>query len=89
MGCDILISVDEDFSTISKIKVENKDRTHGFSSFKFMPDTDDNVILTIKTREVGEQISSFIQAFETLTGKSLMNEVSIPGDYKFEGIEFL
>lgn len=61
--------------------------THGFSSFKFIPGTKDNIIVALKSEEVNGQVASYIMAFN-LAGKVLLPETKI-GNYKFEGIEFV
>lgn len=88
MGCDLLITANDGFTHISTTKIENKDRTHGFSSFKFIPGSNDNVILAIKSEEVNGKTGTFITAF-TIDGKVLLKEERIPTPYKYEGIEFL
>lgn len=61
--------------------------THGFSSFKFLPDTDDEVIVALKTMETAEKMGTFIMAF-TIRGKVLLPETLI-ADIKYEGLEFI
>lgn len=61
--------------------------THGFSSFKFVPDTDDQVILALKSEEDAGKVATYIIAF-TLDGQVLMPETKI-GDVKYEGLEFI
>ncbi|KAG9263968.1 soluble calcium-activated nucleotidase 1 [Astyanax mexicanus] len=61
--------------------------THGFSSFKFIPNTDDQIIVALKSEEVSGKIASYIIAF-TLDGRILLPETKI-GDVKYEGLEFI
>lgn len=62
--------------------------THGFSSFKWIPGTGDQLVVALKTLEVeGEPSQSFIMAFD-LKGNVLLPETKI-ADQKFEGIEFI
>lgn len=61
--------------------------THGFSSFKFVPNTDDQIIVALKSEEDGGRIATYIMAF-TLDGRVLLPETNI-GDVKYEGIEFI
>eukprot|EP00975_Prorocentrum_lima_P030077 6309715-Prorocentrum_lima.AAC.1 len=63
--------------------------THGFSSFKFLPNSQDRVIVAVKSEEnsaLGTQ-SSYLTVFQ-IDGKVLMEEVRIPHAFKFEGVEF-
>ena len=64
------------------------DNTHGFSSFKFLPGSRDSIAVALKTKEVGDDVMSYIVVFETDTGKILMDEVLIDSQ-KYEGVEFL
>ncbi|CAL8289272.1 unnamed protein product [Boreogadus saida] len=61
--------------------------THGFSSFKFVPDTDDQLVLALKSEEVGGAVATYILAF-TLDGRVLLPETKI-GEVKYEGLEFI
>lgn len=85
-GTNLLITASDDFSDITWTRVGEVFPTHGFSSFKFVPDTDDNIIIALKSEEDHGTIASYIMAFD-LNGKILLSEAKI-GDYKFEGIEF-
>ncbi|KIH47438.1 Apyrase [Ancylostoma duodenale] len=52
-------------------------------------ETDDTIIAALKTEEIrGKPQSSFIMIF-TITGEIILDETRIPGDYKYEGLEFL
>lgn len=61
----------------------------GFSSFKFIPGTRDEIIVALKSEENAEDGSAaaYIMAF-TVEGKILLKETKI-GDFKYEGIEFI
>lgn len=61
--------------------------THGFSSFKFVPNTDDQVIVALKSEEDSGNVATYIMAF-TLDGRILLPETKV-GGVKFEGIEFI
>lgn len=61
--------------------------THGFSSFKFIPGTKDEVIVALKTEEFQGRIATYITAF-TIHGIILLNETKID-DIKYEGFEFI
>ena len=87
-GTNVLISVSSDFKDMKVIYVGELDVTHGFSSFKFIPDTDDNLVIALKTKEVGNDIQSYVTIFDVNTGHTVLQEHSIAKD-KYEGIEFL
>lgn len=88
MGCNLLISADDRFSKIETITLENKEPTHGFSSFKFIPGCEDKYILAIKSEELNGKTSTFITVFD-IEGKTLYPDQRIPTDFKYEGIEFI
>lgn len=71
--------------TVGKLTPER-----GFSAFRFIPGTQDQVILALKSEEeasTGKQ-RTFITAF-TIQGETIMEETLVPVPYKFEGLEFL
>lgn len=88
MGANHMLVADEDFSHIEDVLVGDVNPTHGFSSFKFLPDSGDNIIVALKSEEDDGNISSYIMAFDT-NGKLLLPETMIMKDYKFEGVEFI
>lgn len=59
----------------------------GFSSFKFLPGSQDTVIVALKTEEYLGRTATYIVAF-TIEGTVLMSESKIM-DKKFEGLEFI
>ncbi|KAM7358574.1 apyrase [Cochliomyia hominivorax] len=90
MGCNILITAGEDFSQIETVPLDisNTQSTHGFSSFKFIPGTDDRIIVALKTEEVNGKTTTFITAFD-IQGKTLYAEQHIDTELKYEGFEFI
>lgn len=84
---NLLFKANSDFSEISHSRVGPFHATHGFSSFKFIPNTNDDVIVALKSEEDEGKIASYIMAF-TLQGDILLEETKV-GDYKYEGIEFI
>lgn len=90
MGCNILISADEDFNIIETVKLdpENTSPTHGFSSFKFLPHAKDTIIIALKSEELNGKTSTYLTAF-SVDGKTMLPEVRINTDFKYEGFEFI
>lgn len=86
---NLLFLADADFSGISMTTLGPLNPERGFSSFKFVPGTKDRLIVTIKSREVQDQLSSYASVMDMVTGKVIMEEIQLPGNYKFEGIEFI
>ena len=87
MGANTMITASEDFSDIRMVTIGKKIPTHGFSSCKFIPGTEDNLIVALKSEEIEGRVATYIMVFN-IEGKVLLDEVKI-GDRKFEGVEFL
>jgi len=84
---NLLLSCTADFSHVTAAHVGPLNPTRGFSSFKFVPDTDDQVVVALKSEEDGGTTATYIMAF-TLDGRMLMPETKM-GDVKYEGLEFI
>lgn len=86
-GTNLMIEATEGFENIKVTSVGERIPTHGFSSFKFIPGTKENLIVALKSEEVDGRVATYIMAFN-MDGKVVLDEVKV-GDYKFEGIEFI
>ncbi|XP_053309756.1 soluble calcium-activated nucleotidase 1 [Spea bombifrons] len=86
-GSNILLRASPNFSEIKKSSVGPQIPTHGFSSFKFVPGTDDQIIVALKSEEDSGKVASYITVF-FLDGRVLLPETKI-GNVKYEGIEFI
>ncbi|XP_062387523.1 soluble calcium-activated nucleotidase 1 isoform X1 [Sardina pilchardus] len=86
-GTNLLLNCSPDFQNILVSRVGPLEPTHGFSSFKFVPNTDDQIVLALKSEEDAGKIATYILAF-TLDGQILLPETKI-GDVKYEGLEFV
>lgn len=86
-GTNLALSCSPNFKDIIVSRVGPLNPTHGFSSFKFVPNTDDQIILALKSEEDAGNIATYITAF-TLDGRILLPETVI-GDVKYEGLEFI
>ncbi|RXN02191.1 Soluble calcium-activated nucleotidase 1 [Acipenser ruthenus] len=84
---NLVLRCSQDFQDIAVSRVGELHPTHGFSSFKFIPDTDDQIILALKSEEDDGKVATYILAF-TLDGRILLPETKI-GDVKYEGLEFI
>ncbi|RXM37391.1 Soluble calcium-activated nucleotidase 1 [Acipenser ruthenus] len=84
---NLVLRCSQDFQDIALSRVGELHPTHGFSSFKFIPDTDDQIILALKSEEDDGKVATYILAF-TLDGRILLPETKI-GDVKYEGLEFI
>eukprot|EP00571_Detonula_confervacea_P002941 CAMPEP_0172311986 /NCGR_PEP_ID=MMETSP1058-20130122/16293_1 /TAXON_ID=83371 /ORGANISM="Detonula confervacea, Strain CCMP 353" /LENGTH=411 /DNA_ID=CAMNT_0013025321 /DNA_START=200 /DNA_END=1435 /DNA_ORIENTATION=- len=99
-GSNRVVLVNENFTEGEvveiKMKPENMDPLHGFSTFAFVPGTNDHHAMGV--RSVEEDCTgaledckqrSYIIVFDVLTGEVLMDEVQIDIAEKFEGLEFV
>lgn len=77
----------EGFTDIEVTHIGELSKTRGFSSFKFIPETNDQVIVALKSEEVAGKIASYLTVFK-IDGKILLRERYI-GNVKYEGIEFI
>ncbi|XP_041719702.2 soluble calcium-activated nucleotidase 1-like isoform X1 [Coregonus clupeaformis] len=84
---NLVLSCSRDFEDVTVNRVGPHNPTHGFSSFKFVPNTDDQIVVALKSEEDAGKIASYIMAF-TLDGQILLPETKI-GDVKYEGLEFI
>ncbi|KAL3053700.1 hypothetical protein OYC64_006093 [Pagothenia borchgrevinki] len=84
---NLALSCSPDFKDIIVSRVGPLNPTHGFSSFKFVPNTDDQIIVALKSEEDAGKVATYIMAF-TLDGRILLPETKI-GDVKYEGVEFI
>ncbi|KAL1005516.1 hypothetical protein UPYG_G00060080 [Umbra pygmaea] len=68
---NLLLSCPSDFSDVTVERAGPLHPTHGFSSFKFVPGTDDQIVLALKSEEDAGKIATYILAF-TLDGRTLL-----------------
>ncbi|KAK6765804.1 hypothetical protein RB195_025615 [Necator americanus] len=88
-GANVLLAASEEFDDISAIAIGREIVTRGFSAFQFVPRTNDTIIVALKTEELhGKPFASFVMVF-TINGDIILDETRIPGDIKYEGLEFL
>lgn len=87
MGTNLLITSDEHFKDVKVSHIGEVFPSHGYSSFKFIPGSDDEVVIAIKSEELKGSVATYVTAFK-IDGKILMPETKI-GDIKYEGIEFI
>eukprot|EP00514_Thraustochytrium_sp_LLF1b_P007368 CAMPEP_0184528694 /NCGR_PEP_ID=MMETSP0198_2-20121128/11932_1 /TAXON_ID=1112570 /ORGANISM="Thraustochytrium sp., Strain LLF1b" /LENGTH=360 /DNA_ID=CAMNT_0026920565 /DNA_START=328 /DNA_END=1410 /DNA_ORIENTATION=- len=95
MGSNLLMVFNEDFSKLEKkLEIGEHIKTHGWSSLKFLPWTNNQVIIALRTVEVEDKATgdssqeTYLTIFN-VNGEIHLKEQRIPGDVKFEGIEFL
>ncbi|XP_018573558.1 apyrase [Anoplophora glabripennis] len=86
-GCSVLISANADMYDVQVVQIRNSSPTKGFSSFKFIPTSDDFVIVALRTEELDGNTSSYITAF-TIHGDILLEDTYV-ANVKYEGFEFI
>ena len=88
-GSNYVLLASEDFKSISVLKITTLTPSRGFSEFKFPPGSKDSIIVAMKSEESEKNHSqnTYITVF-SLDGTILMEETEIPGNHKFEGLEF-
>nr|AAX56357.1 35.5 kDa salivary protein [Phlebotomus ariasi] len=87
-GCNQIITANEDFTQVKAIRIDGpvQDQAAGFSSFKFIPGTQNNDIFALKTIERNGQTATYGTVIN-IEGKTLLNEKRILDD-KYEGVAF-
>lgn len=84
-----MLTADDNFENIGMTTVgSSPNPILGFSSFKFIPGLDDELIVAIKSKEFNNEISTYILVFD-ITGNVLLPETLVDNQIKFEGIEFV
>jgi len=74
-GSNVMLIASEDFKNIEVLTVGKITPTRGFSSFKFIPERDWEIV-ALKTEENNNSFKSYITVF-TITGEILMEETEI------------
>ncbi|XP_076300155.1 soluble calcium-activated nucleotidase 1 [Lasioglossum baleicum] len=87
MSCNVLLTVDENFVDVKVTEIGSIVPIRGFSSFKFLPGSQDLIIVALKTEEYLGQTATYIMAF-TIKGVIIMPDTRVI-DKKFEGLEFI
>ncbi|CAH1376342.1 unnamed protein product [Tenebrio molitor] len=86
-GCSVLITANEDLFDIKTTQILNAKPTRGFSSFKFIPSSEDQVIVALRTEELEGKTATYVTAFK-INGEVLLDDFHI-SDMKYEGLEFI
>jgi soluble calcium-activated nucleotidase 1 len=88
IGSNVALLADDQFSNVEVKTLGELNEKSGFTSFKFIPDSEDQLILALKaeTEEKGKT-GSFLAVYD-LEGKEIMEPVRI-ADGIYAGVEFL
>ncbi|KIH63049.1 Apyrase [Ancylostoma duodenale] len=87
-GANLLItSADlKKFDVIAIGEPDHPDR--GYSAFDFVPETEDKILVALKSKEVGNVTESYITVFDD-DGIILLKDQKLDDGLKFEGIYFI
>lgn len=86
-GSNKLVIASEDFQNIRVVDVGVVTPERGFSSFHFVPHTNESVVVAIKGVELHGDQDTFLTVFD-IKGHVLLRETRLPGHYKYEGLNF-
>ncbi|KAJ9581244.1 hypothetical protein L9F63_023570 [Diploptera punctata] len=86
-GCNVMITADSSFTDIKVKYIGSVIPTHGFSSFRFIPGSSDEVIIALRSEENNGATATYIMGFD-IKGNILLPETKI-ADKKYEGFEFI
>eukprot|EP01055_Gregarina_sp_Pseudo9_P000704 Gregarina_sp_Pseudo_9__703@NODE_1448_length_1594_cov_84_518971_g1345_i0_p1_GENE_NODE_1448_length_1594_cov_84_518971_g1345_i0NODE_1448_length_1594_cov_84_518971_g1345_i0_p1_ORF_typecomplete_len465_score24_00Apyrase/PF06079_11/1e97Bet_v_1/PF00407_19/0_094_NODE_1448_length_1594_cov_84_518971_g1345_i0541448 len=89
-GANKILVADEDFTDVSitEVKYPTYFPERGFSSFKFLPGSDDQIIVALRSAEdeaLGKQ-ETFLSVF-SIAGELILDEVQVSANQKYEGLE--
>ncbi|CEL95823.1 unnamed protein product [Vitrella brassicaformis CCMP3155] len=89
-GSNKLVLASEDFSQIEVREIGDIVPERGYSSFAFIPGTDDQVIVALKSVESAKTKtqSTYLSVFH-INGDVYLPDTEVPGGYKYEGIEII
>jgi len=63
------------------------DGSRGFSAFQFLPGTEDQILVALKSEERnGKAVASYLSVFRLSDGQIILPEQKFDGPYKFEGL---
>lgn len=88
MGCNVLITTDENFRRVNLVRLAEYTPTQGFSSFKFLPGTSDSIIIALQTEEDKGRTATYVTAFTT-KGSIVLPSTLVDNEHKYEGFEFI
>lgn len=88
-GTNVVIRTSASFTSVRFSRLQSQPiKRRGFSTFKFVPHTNDLIIIGIKTKEYKDEIGSYVTVFDT-SMNPLLEELEISSSEKFEGLEFI
>jgi soluble calcium-activated nucleotidase 1 len=86
---NLLVEADETFENVEYKRVGQIIPVRGYSSFKFVPNTRDRLILALKSEEDEGKTRTYVTLIDRIAGHVLVPDLLISDDLKYEGIEFV
>lgn len=85
---NLMIFTDEDFKIINHHQIGKIVPTRGYSSFKFVPNTNNQLIIALKSEEDSGKTRTYVNLFN-INGGVLIKDILLSDSLKYEGIEFV
>jgi soluble calcium-activated nucleotidase 1 len=85
---NLMITADENFEKVSYKTIGTINPVRGYSSFKFVPNTNGKFIIALKSEEDSGETRTYVTVFNT-NGYILVKDAIISDKFKYEGIEFI
>lgn len=85
---NLMISTDENFENVSYKSIGTIVPIRGYSSFKFVPGTNQRLIIALKSEEDNGSTRTYVTLFD-ISGLILVQDKQISSKLKYEGIEFI
>jgi soluble calcium-activated nucleotidase 1 len=87
-GSNLIVISDDNFVDIKFNTIGEINPVRGYSSFKFVPNTNDKIVIALKSEEDDGKTKTYVTVFD-ISGFILIKDILISSKYKFEGIEFI
>ncbi|EPB75592.1 Apyrase [Ancylostoma ceylanicum] len=90
-GANLLIIGSENLKgkfNVVRIRPKKEYPERGFSAFDFLPEGNDDILVALRSKEVGNETESYITVFKT-DGTVLLEDQRLDDGLKFEGIYFV
>jgi len=85
---NLLIYLDKDLMRVNHLKIGKVIPTRGYSSFKFVPNSSNQLIIALKSEENLGATRTFVNLFD-VNGNILVKDILLSDNLKYEGIEFV
>lgn len=85
---NLMITSDAGFVKLFYKTIGEVNPVRGYSSFKFVPGTENKVIIALKSEEDAGQTRTYVTVFD-INERILVKDTLLSDKYKFEGVEFV